>query len=146
MTSKVEDVIWMIWKNDQGQPFKVGQLSKGAEKYYFEYDIDGVKRAEEYGFAPLETFPIVDAKYFREELFYSFSSNLPGYGEKDITSVLKKYSIKEYDDFELLKKSGGQTSTGSFEFISPFEEMGEEIEEEIEEIEEEIEQIVLDEK
>ena len=144
MTSKVDSVIWMIWKNDQGQPFKVGELSKGTEKYYFEYDIDGVKRAEEYGLSLLPYFPIVDAKYFREELFYSFSNHLPAHGKSDITSVLKKYNIKEYDEFELLKKSGFKTTTDSFEFTSPFEE-GEELEEkEVEKKEEK--EIILNEK
>jgi len=146
MTNKVDSVIWMIWKNDEGQPFKVGELSKGAEKYYFEYDIDGAKMAQEYGFSPLPYFPRLDAKYFKEELFYSFSNNLPGYGKKDIASVLKKYDITVYDDFEMLKKCGGQTSAGNFEFISPYRE-GEEVETNVEkEVEEEVKEIEIKEE
>lgn len=146
MTKKVDNVLWLMWKDDQGEPFKVGELSKGSEKYYFEYDIEGVKKANEYGFSPLPYFPMVNAKYFREELFNSFSNNLPGYGKSDITSVLKKYNINEYDDFEVLIKTGCKTSTDSFEFISPFKE-GEELVENIVEIKDEKEEeIVLDEK
>ncbi|MCB2293118.1 hypothetical protein LGK95_06220 [Clostridium algoriphilum] len=127
MTSKVENMIWMIWKNDEGQSFKIGELSKRTEKYYFKYDIDGVKKAGEYGFSPLPYFPKVDAKYFREGLFRSFSERLPLHGRKDITSILKEYDIEEYDDLELLKRSGGKMSTDSFEFISPFNEETNEI-------------------
>ena len=122
MTSVVKNIIWMIWKNDQGEPFKVGELSKSAEKYYFKYDIDGVKKAEAYGFSPLPYLPRIDAEYFREELFRSFSERLPWHGKKDVNSVLKEYNLEEYNAFELLKKSGGKISTDSFEFISPFEE------------------------
>jgi len=140
MTNKLDSVIWMIWKNDEGQQFKVGELSKEAEKYFFEYDIEGSKMAQKYGFSLLPYFPIQEAKYFKEELFYSFSNNLPGYGKKDVASVLKKYDIEAYDDFEILKKYGGQTSAGSFEFISPYKEgeeevnLGKEIEEQVEEV------------
>lgn len=122
MTSKVENTIWMIWKNEQGQAFKVGELSKRTEKYYFKYDVEGVKKAEADGFSTLPCFPIVDAKYFSEELFRSFVKRLPYHGEKDITSVLKEYNLEEYDDLELLEKSGGKMSTDSFEFVSPFDE------------------------
>ena len=122
MASEVKDVIWMIWRNDQGEPFKVGELSKTAEKYYFKYDIDGVKKAEPYGFAPLPHLPRVDVEYFREELFSSFSKRLSQHGKRDMTSILKEYNLKEYDAFELLKKGGGKMSTDNFEFILPLDD------------------------
>lgn len=118
----MNNMIWMIWKNSEGESFKVGELSRRAKKYYFKYDIDGVKKAEEYGFSPLDNFPRIDVEYFREELFNSFSKRLPGQGKKDINSVLKQYDLKQYDAFELLIKSGGKSSTDSFEFVSPFNE------------------------
>ncbi len=86
MTREVKNVIWMIWKNDQGEPFKVGELSKRSEKYYFKYDIEGVKKAEEYGFSPLPYLPRVDVEYFREELFSSFS-------KRSTWSWEKRYNI-----------------------------------------------------
>ena len=118
---EVNNTIWMIWKNEEGESFKVGELSRQAEKYYFKYDIDGVEKAEEYGFSPLPNLPRVDVEYFREELFQSFSTRLPVHGKKDISSVLKQYDLKAYDAFELLKKSGGKISTDSFEFVEPFD-------------------------
>ena len=124
MTIKVNNIIWMIWKNKDGESFKVGELSKRPDKYYFRYDIEGVKKAEAYGFLPLPYFPIIDAKYFREGLFRSFSKRLPGHGKKDINSVLKEYNLKKYDDLKLLEKSGGVMPTDSFEFRSPFDKEG----------------------
>ena len=118
----MDNIIWIVWKNDQEESFKVGELSKQTDKYYFKYDIDGVKRAQEYGFTPLPYFPRVDVEYFSEELFRTFSKRLPVHGKKGITSVLKEYGLKKYDDLELLKRSGGKMPTDSFEFISTFEE------------------------
>jgi len=122
MTSQVKNIMWMIWRNSEGESFKVGELARREEKYYFKYDTLGVERAEEYGFYPFPNFPRIDVEYFREELFNSFSKRLPWHGKKDVSSVLKQYDMKQYDAFELLKKSGGKMSTDSFEFVNPFEE------------------------
>ena len=119
MTGEVRDIIWMTWRNGEGESFKVGELARRAEKYYFRYDIEGVKKAEEYGFIPLTNLPRIDVEYFREELFYSFSKRLPYHGKRDIRSVLKEYGLEEYDAFELLKKTGGKCPGDSFEFITP---------------------------
>ena len=121
MNKEVNDMIWMMWKNEEGESFKVGELCRQVEKYYFKYDIDGVEKAGEYGFSPLPNLPRIDVEYFREELFQSFSKRLPLHGKKDISTLLKQYDLKAYDAFELLKKSGGKTSTDSIEFISPFD-------------------------
>jgi len=121
MTKETNDTIRMIWRNKKGESFKVEELCRQAEKYYFKYDIDGVEKAKDYGFYPLPNLPRIDVEYFREELFQSFSKRLPLHGKKGISSVLKQYDLKTYDAFELLKKSGGKISTDSFEFVAPFD-------------------------
>ncbi|MBU3159523.1 hypothetical protein KPL37_07105 [Clostridium frigoris] len=122
MTCKVDSIIYMMWKNNEGKSFKVGELSKKTGKYYFKYDTNGVENAKEYGFCPFPYFPKVDAKYFREELFRTFAKRLPVQGKKDKTSILKEYDLKKYDDFELLKKIGDKMLSDNIEFISPFDE------------------------
>ena len=118
MASEVDNIMWMMWKNEQEESFKVGELCRRGGKYYFKYDIDGVKKAEEYGFSSLPQFPRLDVEYFREELFHSFSERLPG--KREANSLLKEHKLKEYDAFELLKRSGGKSATDSLEFVSPF--------------------------
>lgn len=120
MASEVENLLWMIWRNEQGEAFKVGELCRISEKYYFKYDAEGVKKAEEYGFSPLPQFPRVDVEYFREELFQSFSQRLPS--RRQANTILKEYNLKEYNVFELLKISGGKTTTDSLEFVPHFSE------------------------
>jgi hypothetical protein len=115
MACEVENIIWMIWRNEQEQSFKVGELCRIGEKYYFKYDAEGVRKAEEYGFYPLPQFPRLDVEYFREELFNSFSQRLPC--KREANNALKEYKLKEYDLFELLKRSGGKTTTDSLEFV-----------------------------
>lgn len=123
MASDIKNVIWMIWKNSEGESFKVGELIRRTEKYYFKYDILGVEKAVEYGFQPLPNLPRIDVEYFREELFSSFSKRLPSSGKKDVSSILKQYEMKQYDAFELLKKCGGKSLTDNFEFVSSFDEV-----------------------
>jgi hypothetical protein len=118
MASEVENIIWMMWRNEQEESFKVGELCRKGGKYYFKYDAEGVKKAEEDGFLPLSQFPRLDVEYFREELFHSFSERLPS--KREANSLLKEYKLKEYDVFELLKRSGGKITTDSLEFVSPF--------------------------
>ncbi|MBX4261640.1 hypothetical protein KTC96_21195 [Clostridium estertheticum] len=122
MTCKTDNIIYMTWKNKEGESFNVGELGKKTGKYYFRYDINGVENAKEYGFCLLPYFPKVDAKYFREELFRTFSNRLPGHSKKDKTSILKEYGLESYDDFELLKKIGDKMLNDNIEFISPFGE------------------------
>ncbi|MGH4138412.1 HipA N-terminal domain-containing protein [Clostridium sp.] len=122
MTSEVKDIIWITWKNSEGESFKVGELARRDEKYYFKYDTSGVEKAEVYGFSTLPNFPRIDVEYFREELFSSFSKRLPWHDKRDVSSVLKEYGLEEYDAFELLKKTGGKCPGDSFEFTTPFDE------------------------
>lgn len=38
---------------------------------------------------------------------------------KDYDKIFNKYGLKEYDSFELLKKSGGKLPTDNLEFVDP---------------------------
>ena len=118
MNCKLDSTICIKWKNNQGESFKVGELSKKTGKYYFKYDVIEVQKAKEYGFSLFPCFPKVDAKYFREELFRTFSIRLPGHGKKDKTLILKEYDLKKYDDFELLKIIGDKILNDNIEFSS----------------------------
>ena len=43
---------------------------------------------------------------------------IPGKME-DIDKILKTYQMKNYNEFELLKRSGAKLPTDNFEFIMP---------------------------
>jgi hypothetical protein len=122
MQQEIREILWLTWKNEEGESFRVGELHRRSGKYYFKYEINEVKRAEKCGFELLKFLPIADSEYFREELFRTFMERIPSKSQKGIDELLKKYDIGEYDEFELLKKTGGKSDTDRFEFIEPIAE------------------------
>lgn len=68
----------------------------------------------------IESFRYTDKTYISKKLFPVFASRLPDRNRKDIKKILKKYNLKEYDEFELLKRSGSRLPIDTYEFI-PFE-------------------------
>lgn len=116
----MEDIIWVYWKDPEShQRFKVGQISKNGN-FTFEY-VPNLKEMEEKGFKPFFPFLNSDEKYQSKELFPTFTSRLADRKRKDINVILDKYGLKEYDSFELLKKSGGRLPIDTLEFIEPID-------------------------
>jgi hypothetical protein len=68
----MDNTFKLIWKSEQGESYNVGELGFKSGKYYFRYNEANVKNAKSVGFELLSSFPKVNAKYFREELFKTF--------------------------------------------------------------------------
>jgi len=112
------DYVYLIWKDSNTRrQFVVGQLSKNGQ-YEFSYGHE-VKEAIENGFTPLLSFEELGKTYTSDILFPAFSSRLPDAHRKDINIILQKYGLKEYYDYELLKKSGARLPIDNLEFIDP---------------------------
>ena len=73
----------------------------------------------EAGFVPLVAFPELKKTYYNKELFPVFSSRLPDRKRKDISAILKKYSLDEYDAYLLLKRSGAKLPIDNLQFVDP---------------------------
>lgn len=113
-----KDYLYLVWKSGQsGQQYIVGQLTRNSH-YEFRY-CNEVKEATEDGFVPLLCFPDLKKKYEDERLFSVFSSRLPDKKRKDIKDILKKYGLKDYDEYTLLKRSGARLPIDNLEFIDP---------------------------
>ena len=109
----------VIWKDSEtGSRIEVGRLSWNGcyEFIYIESNLDKVQKK---GFKALVAFPDFSKCYKNEEMFPAFSSRLPDKRRKDIDIILKKYNLKKYDAFEILRESGGMLPTDSLEFIDP---------------------------
>ena len=112
------DYLFLIWKNPKLKQNKVvGVLSKNG-KYEFKYAND-IDELEKNGFELLIAFPDKSKVYESEKLFPVFSSRLPDPKRQDIKDILKRYGLKDYDAYELLKASGARLPIDSFEFINP---------------------------
>ena len=111
------DFLYLIWKDPETRRnFTVGKLTRGS-KYSFEY-CEEASEAEEAGWKLLGAFPNYRV-YESENLFPIFSSRLPDKKRRDIKKILEKYGLKEFDEFELLRRSGARLPIDTYEFIDP---------------------------
>lgn len=113
-----KDYLYLIWKCETTRrQYIVGQLTKNGQ-YEFEYCKE-IEDAKKVGFFPLVSFEETDRVYKSEELFPVFSSRLPDRKRKDISKILDKYGLQEYDAYQLLKRSGAKLPIDNLQFIDP---------------------------
>ncbi len=113
-----KDYVYLIWKEPiSRRQYTIAKLSKNG-KYEFEYDFE-INDAIKKGFEPLIAFPDITKKYTNNKLFTSFSSRIPDRRRKNIDEILNKYGLNEYNEYEILKRSGGRLPIDNFEFIDP---------------------------
>jgi hypothetical protein len=113
------DYLYLIWQDYKTkQRYIIGELSKNG-KYEFKYRTKELDNAIKSGFKPLIAFANIDEVYESYDMFPAFSSRLPDKRRKDVKEILAKYELQKYDEFELLKKSGGKLPIDSLEFIDP---------------------------
>jgi hypothetical protein len=112
------DYLFLIWKSEKTRKqYIVGVLSRNG-RYEFKY-YDDIKEAQNEGFKPLVEFPDLNKLYTSESLFSTFASRLPDKRRRDIDKILNKYGLTEFNQYELLKKSGARLPIDSYEFINP---------------------------
>ncbi len=113
-----KNLVYLVWKDvNTGNKYKVGMLYKKDNMFYFRYILENLKEAEKHGFNLLIPFPHYNAIYFCPHLFANFASRLPDKTRPEIKEILDTYGMKEYDDFELLKRSGAKLPTDNYEFV-----------------------------
>lgn len=112
-----ESYLYLIWKDPVSRRnFTVGKLTR-TNVYLFSY-LEEAETAKGYGWNYLDAFP--DNREYRSNvMFPAFSSRLPDRKRRDIKDILRKYQLDEYDEFNLLKKSGARLPIDTYEFIDP---------------------------
>lgn len=112
------DYIFVVWQDPKSRSkFVIGTLTRNGH-YEFAYG-EELEQAKAHGFTPLVAFPSFETKYEEATVFPTFSCRLPDVKRKDIKRILGDYGLTEYDEFELLKKSGARLPTDTLEFIDP---------------------------
>ena len=111
------DYLLLIWKDPETRRnYTVGKLTRG-DCFTFQY-YDEAENAEEAGWKLLGAFPTYQ-EYRSNTMFPVFSSRLPDKKRRDIQNILEKYGLMEYDEFELLRRSGARLPIDTYEFIDP---------------------------
>ena len=117
MVERKHNYLFLIWKDPRSRKnYIIGKLSRN-KKFTFEY-CEQYEDAIKAGWMLLEAFP--ERKLYESDtLFAAFSGRLPDPKRRDILKILQKYDLKEYDGFELLRKSTGRLPIDTYEFIDP---------------------------
>ena len=122
-----KDYLYLIWKsNVNGRQYIVGQLTKNGQ-YEFQYCRE-INEALKAGFKPLISFENLERVYTCNQLFPVFASRLPDRKRKDMDKILKKYGLKEFDAYQLLKRSGAKLPIDNIYFIDPILDFDKEFE------------------
>jgi hypothetical protein len=110
------DYIYLIWKDQKNhRQYTVGELSKKGQ-YEFKYGFE-VKEAVKAGFELLIAFEDINKSYYSDILFPTFSSRLPDKKRRGIEKILAKYDLIEFDEYELLKRSGARLPIDDLQFL-----------------------------
>ena len=113
-----QNLVYLVWKDVKtGQQYKIAKLYKENNTFYFKYILENVKEAQKNGFELLIAFPQINATYENSHLFAVFGARLPDKRRPEIKEILATYGMTEYDDFELLKRSGAKLPTDNYEFV-----------------------------
>lgn len=113
-----KDYTYLIWKDPVSRrQYQIGILSKNGS-YEFKYGFE-IREAIEKGFKLLVAFDDIAMIYKNDIFFPAFASRIPDRRRKDIKSILNKYGLTNYDEYELLKKSGGKLPIDDLLFIDP---------------------------
>lgn len=115
--SHLKDFTYVIWQDPfTRRRYNVGRLSRNG-KYEFQYDseIDEARASGFMGILPFEEKRV----YTSESLFPVFAGRLPDRKRRDINKILEKYGMDDYDDFELLRRSGARVPIDTLEFARP---------------------------
>ena len=106
--------IGLIWEDPNTRSkMIVGELKK-QDGYTFNYTGE-YETARDLGWEMLRPFPEVRV-YHSKRLFPVFASRLPDRRRRDIKNILAEYGMKEYDAYELLKRSGARLPIDTYEF------------------------------
>ena len=113
-----KDLVYLVWTDVKtGNKYKVAKLYKENDTFYFKYILENVKEAQKDGFKLLVAFPQINATYENPHLFAVFGARLPDKRRPEIAKILEEYGMTEYDEFELLKRSGAKLPTDNYEFV-----------------------------
>ena len=110
---------WVDYKTNK--KYLIGALCRDKEKgkYYFKMSKEHVEKALEDGVInkAILPFPNVDEIYESDDIFAIFKIRLPKierYSEDELKELLDELDMKEYDEFEYLRKTKGIIVTDKF--------------------------------
>jgi hypothetical protein len=117
----LRELLFVAWQHPESRKIlPIGRLLRQGETYEFAY-IRAVQEAQQLGFEPLLTFPVVDEVYRSHELPPLFSNRLMPKSRPEFAQYLSELglSVGAAEPFAVLSRSGGRRVTDRLEVFSP---------------------------
>lgn len=116
--------IFLTWRKGRGyRRIPVGFLTRNVtDGARFQYDIEKVKEAQQYGFIPYTGFPET-SKVYSGNVIEIFGQRLLKSGRNDASDFYRFWSVdpkKKDDVFYMLAQTQGLIPTDNFEFLADF--------------------------
>ena len=106
--------LYLKWKDVNNKIYTIATLYKYEEYYYLMIHQDAMKSAKENGCHGIGNIDINEAGYKSKELFSFFKNRILPKDSECINEFLKEYSLKEYDEMKILKKTKGILGTDRY--------------------------------
>lgn len=104
----------LFWSDINNNKYLLGELSKKDKIYFFEINEDGLKLALKHGCFGIGRINISKRINTSEYLFDFFKNRIPQKDSPDIINFLHSIALEKYDEFEILKRTGGRLSTDRY--------------------------------
>lgn len=106
--------LYLKWKDESGNIYLLGRLTKIEELYYFFVNYTGLKNAIMHGCSGIGNFDLLKDKYINGKLFSFFRNRIPEENNPKIKKFLRKNNLKKYDPMEILKITKGIKATDRY--------------------------------
>ena len=104
----------LYWSDIKGNNYLLGTLYKENEYYYFEIVEDGLSNALRHGCFGIGSINISQRVNKSKELFDFFKNRIPKEDSANINEFLSSIGLKEYDQVEILKRTGARVITDRY--------------------------------
>ena len=104
----------LFWEENKNKRYLLGILYRKDNYYYFERNKEGLFSAIQHGCFGIGNMDLTKDINKSESLFPFFKNRIPSIDNVDIQNILKKYNLKEYDEYELLKRTHGCLLTDKY--------------------------------
>ncbi len=107
-------VLNLYWKDVNNNDYCIAILERQKDNYFLYINEKELKSAIRKGCVGIGNINFLSLKYESKELFPFFKNRIPREDNIRIKSILEKYGLKEYDEMELLKVTGGKLRTDRY--------------------------------
>ncbi len=107
-------ILNLFWSDVNKKSYRIAKLEEKNNTYYLYIYEATLKLAIRNGCMGIGNINFLKSVYVSKNLFQFFKSRIPDKNHPRINKILKQYNIKEYNEMELLKATGGRLETDRY--------------------------------